>query len=145
MGVDELDDKKEQAQREDEALVAEANYAKWTTQQDIANQGRSGGVDVHGRRCFGRQNLNACSGNRGGKGGGDGSGGDSCYTCGERGHFSIACLRKDDECKYRGEIGYVEFTSFDKKNEAPRMQRRGVSCLNESLPRNPYVLIRILK
>ena len=52
-----MGDKKEHVVRDDEALVSEANYAKWTTQQNIANQGRSGGVDGHGSRGASRENL----------------------------------------------------------------------------------------
>ena len=45
MGVDELDDKKEQAMRDDDALVAEAHYAKWTARQNLADRSRGGRID----------------------------------------------------------------------------------------------------
>ena len=41
-------------------------------------------------------------------------------------HYSRDCSKKNEKCKYCGAIGHVEFTCFDKKNEAPRMQRKGL-------------------
>ena len=41
-------------------------------------------------------------------------------------HYSRDCSKKNEKCKYCGAIGHVEFTCFDKKNDAPRMQKIGV-------------------
>ena len=50
MGVDEQDDKKEQDLKDAEALVAEANYAKWSSRQNLYSRGRGGGIDNRGGR-----------------------------------------------------------------------------------------------
>ena len=119
MGVDELDDQKEQGERDVEALVAKANYAKGNAKHNFSNRGRGGGIDRVGGRGARRGDY---SGNRGGRfyrggGGGKGAGGGhSCYTCGHTGHFSRDYPREDETCDYCGAIGRIEFTCFDKKN-----------------------------
>ena len=84
--MDELDDKKEKDVKDAEALVVEANYAKWSAQQKISSQGRGGVIDNRGGRGTFRgysADNRGIGGGRGGRGGGSGSsGGHSCYTCG---------------------------------------------------------------
>ena len=58
MGVNELDDKKEHAVRDDDALVAEAHYSKWTARQNAANRNEGGRIDDQKGRHAGRENFN---------------------------------------------------------------------------------------